>query len=220
MTARAELGWESIVNDGGGLFGLLFGMISARPLLPVPEGTQNPTPPCLPVPDTGSPQLPLPSGLCDQRLSALFGGVAASVYEPPGVRGGGNYYIHHLANNGAIHTYTNEQGTPATVGLYRPAGGTFLSASGTYEETNPDGTLRGTFTNQVKYSYAGGLVITFFHVGNVPRRSNIPRTNAAGSTRIGTIGGPGGTGTNYNHTHIQFNVKGVRTDPRSIYCKS
>jgi RHS repeat-associated protein len=184
-----------------------------------PVETQNPFPPSISVPNTGNVQLPPPSGLCDAKLSALFGGVAASVFEPPGVRDGGRYYIKHLASNGTIHTYTNGQGTPATVGLYTPANGTFVSRAGPYEETYPDGTGRGTFSNQVKYSYAGGLEITFFHVGNVPRGANIPRTNAAGSTLIGTIGGPGGTGINYNHTHIQFDVKGVRTDPRTIYCK-
>ena len=62
---------------------MLFDGGSPQPLT-APE-SQNPSPPALPIPDTGNLQLPLPSGLCDDRLSALFGGVAASVFEPPGV---------------------------------------------------------------------------------------------------------------------------------------
>jgi hypothetical protein len=36
---------------------------------------------------------------------------------------------------------------------------------------------------------------------------------------VGSIAGPGGDGYGYNHTHINFYLKGRRVDPRSIFCK-
>ncbi|MCA1604444.1 MAG: hypothetical protein LC775_02955, partial [Acidobacteria bacterium] len=153
--------------------------------------------------------------------------VVSTVNEPPGIHPdiAGDNRTHHLANNGVLHIYGNAQGTTKSAPLYRPPGGTFQRrGSGEYPEKVGD-VITG-YSNVFQFSYSGGLVMKFFHVGGTSggeaggaRLGRYPgQTNAAGSSRIGNIGGLGGTGDRNNHSHLEFRVNGRRTDPRKIYC--
>ncbi|MDQ3802535.1 MAG: hypothetical protein M3416_01575 [Acidobacteriota bacterium] len=182
------------------------------------------------VTDPGTP--PPNIFACDLKLAMIFGGpgsVASTSIEPPGIdpsRAGDNR-VDHLANNGVLHIYGNAQGTATEVGLYRPPDGTFIrKGSGEYEEKYEDGTGTGNYSNVFQFKYPGDLVIKFFHVGGTSggkaggaRLSSYPgQTNAAGSVRIGNIGGLGGEGNRYYHSHLEFRINGKRTDPRKILC--
>jgi hypothetical protein len=127
----------------------------------------------------------------------------------------------HSAEGGVIHLYTNAQGTAATVGLYvpsdfRPVPG----GSGTVYYPNRPGQVN---PGQVNYNYSqyrnsAGVTISLVHIGP----PSGPRTNDAGSTRVGSIAGPGGDGAGYNHTHINFYsnfATRTRVDPRKLFCK-
>ena len=170
---------------------------------------------------------PLSEEECNKKLAAIFGGLEAVVatinepsFVPPAYRGN---RIHHLADNGTIHIYADKRGSSALVGLYAPANYKLLAkGSGEYVEKGSD-----IVSNVFKLSYPTGLVISFFHVrgtvggeaGGRTLRPNSKEKNSEGSVRIGYIGGVGGNVTEgYIHTHIQFDVKGKRTDPRKIYC--
>jgi hypothetical protein len=124
----------------------------------------------------------------------------------------------HSAEGGVMHLYTNAQGTAATVGLYVPSGFTaVLGGSGV--AYNPPGTPNA---GKVNYNYSqfrnsANITISFVHIG--PPAG--PSTNALGSTRVGSIAGPGGGGAGYHHTHINFYsdfAKGIRADPRKLFC--
>lgn len=153
----------------------------------------------------------------------------STVNEPPGIDPlfAGDNRIHHLANNGVLHIYGNAQGTATDAPLYRPPGGTFLRrGSGEYEEKDKYGGT-GNYSNVFQFSYSGGLVIKFFHVGGTSggieggaRLGSYPgQKNAQGSLRIGNAGGIGGrSSSRYIHSHLEFRVNGRRTDPRKIYC--
>jgi hypothetical protein len=123
-----------------------------------------------------------------------------------------------LARLGTAHIYADDRGSNALVGLYAPPNGTLLRGSGNYVESNT-----GIISNKFRLDYGNGFVIEFFHVrGTMPGpRLQIDPTdiNSAGNIRIGYIGGPGGNTTpGYIHSHLQFRVNGVLTDPRKIYC--
>lgn len=184
---------------------------------------------CVPQKPTPTEQGRLSETDCNNKLASIFGGsgaVVSTVNKPPGIHPSlaGDNRIHHLANNGTLHIYGNGQGTATDVGLYRPPGGRLLGGSGEYAE-RVGGQITG-YSNVFRFGYSGGLAISFFHVGGTSggaaggaRLGRYPgQTNAAGSARIGNIGGLGGTGDRYNHSHLQFSVNGRRTDPRKIYC--
>lgn len=107
---------------------------------------------------------------CNRKLASIFGGPGSpvsTVNEPSGINPNyaGDNRIHHLANNGVLHIYGNAQATTTDAPLYRPPGGTFLRrGSGEYEE-KIDGVGTGNYSNVFQFSYSGGLVIKFFHVG-------------------------------------------------------
>ncbi len=185
-------------------------------------GSQNPTP-------VDVSKLGPPPPTCDEKLAAIFGGpgsVVSTVNEPPGIHPdiAGDNRIHHLANQGTLHIYGNAAATATDTGLYRPPGGTLLGRSGEYAERA--GRYITGYSNVFRFGYSGGLVIEFFHVGGTSggraggaRLGRYPgQTNAAGSLRIGSIGGLGGEGDRNNHSHLQFRVNGKLTDPRKIYC--
>ncbi len=177
---------------------------------------------------------------CDKKLSAIFGGVAfAMVSSDLAVKGGrGNYGHSAVARNdlpksyigsdgkpyrntdrgGIIHTYTDGNGSARTdVGLYTPAGW-----SGT-----PVNYYSG-LNSGLRFNYSTGLTISFVHVGtfndskipSIPSRNSSDK-NTLGSVRIGYVGGFGGEGDNYHHTHIIFYsdfATDTRIDPRRIVC--
>ena len=178
---------------------------------------------CLIPQNPGPPQgQKLSQADCDKKIANIFGGpgaVAATVNEPGTLQhpsAGINRYD-HLAGNGAFHLYTNAQGTAATVGLYTPAGFRGRPATGTVYNAPNDPNPGQVNYNYERFNYPGGLSISFVHAGNpgVDRSD----TNAAGSIRVGNIGGPGGAGSGYNHTHVNVYLNGKRVDPRGIFCK-
>jgi len=159
---------------------------------------------------------------CDKKIAAIFGGagaVAATVNEPSTLQhpSAGTDRYDHLAGNGVFHLYTNAQGTEATVGLYAPAGFTGRPATGTVYQGENDSHPGEVNYNYERFTYRGGLQISFVHAGNPGVKPN--DRNAMGSIRVGNIGGPGGGGAGYNHTHVNVYLNGKRVDPRSIFCK-
>lgn len=177
---------------------------------------------------------------CDTKIAALFGGegaVVATVFEPKTLShiNAGSYRVDHLANDGVFHIYTNEKGTEAKTGLYVPVsfeylrGGEYLSISKTIENY---------FRFICKTGQYKGVEIAFVHVAGTyggdkggkfmgkefvkttgAKKELIGRKNKAGSLQIGYIGGLGGEGTGYNHTHVNVYYNSQRTDPRKIFCK-
>jgi RHS repeat-associated protein len=159
---------------------------------------------------------------CDKKIAAIFGGpgaVAATVNEPSTLQhpSAGRDRYDHLAGNGVFHLYTNAQGTEATVGLYAPPGFTGRPATGTVYQGENDPHPGEVNYNYERFTYRGGLQISFVHAGNPGVNPN--DRNAMGSIRVGNIGGPGGEGSGYNHTHVNVYLNGKRADPRSIFCK-
>ena len=60
-----------------------------------------------------------------------------------------------------------------------------------------------------------GVSLDFVHV-----RAGSGSPNAMGSVQIGLIGGLGSIDSkNYIHTHVVTKLKGVRVDPRGVFCK-
>jgi RHS repeat-associated protein len=163
---------------------------------------------------------------CDDKIAGIFGGpgaVAATLAEPTTLLGPNRNRnaaatYDHLAGGGVFHLYTNAQGTEATVGLYKPPG----SGSGSGGEYDN----RGQTENYFRFSYTRGplkgVTLSFVHVGGTHGG------DAGGQylgrfpgerNRIGNIGGLGGEGFGYNHTHVKVYFKGKLTDPRKIFCK-
>jgi hypothetical protein len=171
---------------------------------------------------------------CNKKLASIFGGpgaVAATVNEPSTLLhpSAGKDRSDHLANSGVFHLYTNAQGTEATTGLYMPPGGRLVSGGEYYNGGRPE--EGGKLENYFRYSYSRGpfkgVTISFVHVGGTSggegggqRLGRFPgQTNAAGSVRIGNIGGLGGDSPGYNHSHIKVYLNGKLTDPRKVFCK-
>jgi RHS repeat-associated protein len=166
---------------------------------------------------------------CNKKIAAIFGGqgaVAATVNEPPGVNigpGANRNRYDHLAGQGVFHIYTDAQGSNKTTGLYIPKGGNYVSG-GEYDN-------KGDTENYFRYSYSSGpyrgVSISLVHVGGTHGGDEGGQflgdfkgeTNAAGSERIGNIGGLGGDGNGYNHTHVIVRLNGKRIDPRKVFCK-
>jgi len=123
----------------------------------------------------------------------------------------------HLAGSGVFHLYTNAQGTEATVALYKPAGGRLVSG-GEYNNA-------GQTENYFRFYSSGplkGVTLSFVHVGGT--RGGEADGQYMGRfpgepNRIGNIGGLGGEGFGYNHTHVKVYFKGKLTEPRKIFCK-
>jgi len=168
-----------------------------------------------------------PDGVaCDKKLAGLFGdeGAVADTGRTPSTlqhpTAGMQRFPDHSAEGGVMHLYTNAQGTapPNSVGLYVPAGFSAVPG-GRGTVLNPPG---GVNPGQVNYNYAqyrnaAGVTISFVHIGSPTG----PARNAAGSTRVGSIAGPGGDSAGYNHTHINFYsnfARRTRVDPRKLFC--
>lgn len=186
---------------------------------------------------------------CDDKLARMFGGkgaVASSRIEPSDLRntdgslrnpqdpnGADRGDFGHSATprndltgndrGGVIHLYANAQGFPGAVGLFAPAGfariTSVTSANGRAVPLTPGSYNRSFYRNNQ------GIIIAFVHVATRGVRG-IGSRRSDGSTQIGNIGGPGGNGEDYFHTHIAFYSQyfgdpntGTRIDPRTIFCK-
>ena len=187
-------------------------------------------------PETHGPALgqTLSQADCDKKIAAIFGGpgaVAATVNEPSTLQhpSAGKDRFDHLAGKGVFHLYTNAQGTEATTGLYMPPGGRLISGGEYYNGGSPE--EGGKLENYFRFLYSRGplqgVTISFVHVGGTSggegggqRLGRFPgQTNAAGSIRIGNIGGLGGDSPGYNHSHIKVYRNSKLTDPRKVFCK-
>ncbi|HKP37794.1 MAG TPA: RHS repeat-associated core domain-containing protein, partial [Pyrinomonadaceae bacterium] len=166
------------------------------------------------------------SAACDKKLAGLFGGegaVADTGWTPSTLQhptAGMQRFPDHSAEGGVMHLYSNPQGTapPNSVGLYVPAG--FTAAPGgrgtVYNKPNEPNPGQVNY-NYSQYRNAAGVTISFVHIGAPVG----PARNAAGSTRVGSIAGPGGASAGYNHTHINFYsnlATRTRVDPRKLFC--
>ena len=164
---------------------------------------------------------------CDLKLAGIFGGrgaVADSGRTPSTLlhsSAGIQRFPEHSAEGGVIHLYTNAQGTSAVVGLYVPPGFSRVPGGSGVERYPLDSKINPGQVNYnySRYSNSAGITISFVHIG--PPAG--PSTNAFGSTRVGSIAGPGGDAENgYNHTHINFYsdfATRTRVDPRTLFCK-
>src|SRR5215208_637837 len=175
-----------------------------------------------PAPHEPAPGQTLSQTDCDKKIAAIFGGpgaVAATVTEPSTLQhpSAGRDRYDHLAGNGVFHLYTNAQGTEGTVGLYTPSGFIGRPVTGTVYNGPNDPSPGEVNYNYERFTYRGGLQISFVHAGNPGVNRN--DRNAMESVRVGNIAGPGGDGAGYNHTHVNVYLKGKRVDPRSIFCK-
>jgi len=140
----------------------------------------------------------------DRMLAIIFGGpgaiAAANGFEPEGLAH--QYPLYRgdiVANDGkilrghlsyAMHLYGSQDGTGETE-IYVPLG--FISHSN--EPTPTDAVV--TFY----YPRIGNLTdvtLAVFHV------ANFRLSDEAGRTRIGKIGGPGGSIASYRHSHLEF----------------
>jgi len=145
---------------------------------------------------------------CNEKIARMFGGpgvvAAATGREPFGFVGGyafrsGQYYDRpetayprgHL--NDAIHLYGPEVGN-SDFSVFVPAGGKRYG-----RQTDGDGIV--TF-HYDQLGNAKDVTVAVFHV-KLDSRTGAP--NGAGSTYIGTTGGPGNTpGIGYTHIHIEI----------------
>jgi hypothetical protein len=189
---------------------------------PRPQRPTRPTPPSQnPAPTPTKPD----NAACDTKLAGLFGGdgAVADTGRTPGTlqhpTAGMQRFPDHSAEGGVMHLYTNAQGTPASVGLYVPPG--FIAVPdghGTvYNKPNEPNPGKVNY-NYAQYRNAAGVTISFVHIGPPVG----PARNAAGSTLVGSIAGPGGASAGYNHTHINFYsnfATRTRVDPRKLFCQ-
>lgn len=184
---------------------------------------------------------------CDTKMSRIFGGIARAMeanldigginraslplghsatpvndrplVEWNDVNGNGKKDKGEMLKNpdrgGIIHTYTDEKASARKdIALTVPGG--WVGRPVSYYVGGNTGLI---------FNYSNGVSIEFVHVGNPIMPKNPGSEKVA---EIGYIGGPGGTSTSvnkngisYNHTHIIFfsdKAKGIRVDPRTIFC--
>ena len=168
---------------------------------------------------------------CDRKLSEIFGGKAYAMVSND-IKGRGRGADGHTAvprndrpifwysdgrryrydRGGIIHTYTDEKGSARKdIGLFTPIG--WVGSPAKYYDPQSG-------NSGLRFTYATGLVISFVHVGtdNKNKVPSAPLRSSTAITRIGYVGGFGGEGEGYYHTHIIFSVNGLRVDPRSVFC--
>jgi len=196
-----------------------------------PQQSPQPQNPASLAPNGSASNRKLSDEECDKKLSEIFGGKAYAMVNSD-IRGRGRGDDGHTAiprndrptywysggeryrydRGGIIHTYTDGNGSARTdVGLNAPSSwlGTPVSY---YDKAEGNSGLR--------FTYATGLTISFVHVGtsNPNRVPSIPTRSSEATTRIGYVGGFGGEGDGYYHTHIIFSAGGLRVDPRKVFC--
>lgn len=120
---------------------------------------------------------------CDDKLSQIFGGVAAgSGYEPTGLPSVGGLYRGgpggHL--NNAAHIYGSTDGF-GEASLYIPAGGKYIGK-------NPDSDEDSYMFFYEKLGNARNVTLFTSHVA----KFKAPKDVTTGRTHIGEIGGDGG----------------------------
>ena len=176
---------------------------------------------------------------CDKKLSKIFGGYAKAMVnsdlKAPNGRGAEGHsaaarndksereydtynqkWKRRADRGGIIHTYTDSSGTARTdTKLFTPAG--WNGKAIPY--------IDGQDNAGLIFNYPGGITIEFVHVGTF-NDNGIPSSprdvgNKEGLVEIGFVGGEGGEGEGYHHTHIVFfsdKAKNVRIDPRVLFC--
>lgn len=168
----------------------------------------------MPTPESKIPPKP-PNPACDEKLKQIFsekGAVAAgSGYEPPGVNRGSDFRPHVYRT---LHLYPSGNGTqPASgpVGLFAPAGG---GRPFSRESVAPGDASYGIHYNQL--GNARDVTIVLSHVADYTN----PRGRISSRTQIGNIGGPGGAGQNYLHSHLAIlNSQGRNLSFVDVFCK-
>lgn len=145
---------------------------------------------------------------CDDQLARIFGGdkavAAGNGFEPDGTYRGDSQDI----SDRALHIYGSQDRTAST-GVYIPRGNQPLYAN---PRTFPE-YRGGSFV--AFYKELGGLTnvsLIITHLNRDTGGSHPP--NSAGSGYIGTIGGVGGDGKGYVHSHFEL-VQGRVTSRRS-----
>lgn len=89
-----------------------------------------------------------------------------------------------------------------------------MGALQTHENKDPSKSWNVITVTYNRGPYAG-VSLDFVHV-----RATSGPPNAMGSVQIGLIGGLGSIDSeHYIHTHVVTKFKGVRVDPRSVFCK-
>ncbi len=172
---------------------------------------------------------------CDKKLARLFGGpdaVVGSTHDPltlgayekalensrnssgltitiTGARGNdhGPNPVSFGDRGGIIHVYGDPRGNEHGP-IFSPAGGKATPLA--FDKL-------GNQYRRVHYNT--GLSITFVHV----EESKSLAKNPLGSQQIGLLGGPGGDTKGYVHSHLIFYSnfnKGIRVDPRKVFCGS
>jgi RHS repeat-associated protein len=139
-------------------------------------------------------------GMQDRELALLFGD-CDSIARGSDTRSGeldrtlGNHFYTADGTLNTIHLYGDSSGNK-TVGVYLPQGFTNV----VYE---------GGSNNQVRATNPQSKeVLVYAHVAGVGSQADVDRnlrsgkTNSKGSRYLGQIGGPGGDGKGYRHSHI------------------
>lgn len=173
---------------------------------------QNPSP--VPTPESSIPPQP-PNPACDEKLKQIFGGrgavAAGSGYEPSGVNRGSDFRPHVYRT---LHLYPSGNGTqPASgpVELFAPAGG---GRPFSRESVAPGDASYGIHYNQL--GNARDVTLVLSHVADYTN----PRGRITSRTQIGNIGGPGGAGQNYLHSHLAIlNSQGRNLSFVDVFCK-
>lgn len=158
-----------------------------------------------PIPNNAiTPQYTSSMANSDRKLAAIFGSAsavaAANSYEPPALASQYPLYRGDLiASDGrlvrghlsyAMHLYGNAEGTGDSA-LYVPAG--FTSHS-----LQPGPTDAAVTFYYPRLGNMTDVTLAVFHVANF---EIVPE---GGRVRIGNIGGPGGSYSQYKHSHIEF----------------
>ncbi len=154
-----------------------------------------------PEPESNTPSLQMQ----DKEFALLFSdcdAIARGSDTRTGASGLGDHFHTGDGVQHSVHIYGDESGNKI-VGVFVPAGFNKV----VYE---------GGENNQVRATNAiTGEVLVFAHVAgvssqtDVDRNLNSGRTNSRGSRYLGQIGGPGGEGDGYRHSHVALYTSAV-----------
>jgi hypothetical protein len=166
--------------------------------------------------DGFSPRLANPAdrpggtGACDRQLATVFGGpdttAAASGFEP--ALGGSAAKMSGLDRSLAVGPTPNEWGHLFGYSMHiyagSPAGAaqaTLYIPSGFTKHTLPNGKDGVSLYYYPALGVAQNVTLAVYHLDDFGIENN--NRNSAGSIRIGRLGGPGGDGADYIHSHLE-----------------
>ena len=192
-----------------------------KPIIPStpPGGTQTLGPPCGDI------------------IAALFGGEGALAKTNRWRDNSGNYYEGEWRDAEAGNSFWGEDGYASPAHIYIPTDivGGDVGAFVPYGYTDKIITVQeGPNGNYVQFNYNGygnyrtPFTLSVFHVKDVSWNRgdvlaiNKNTRNAAGSVRIGNIGGPGGSAKESSEVHIHITARNPKTKKRislgKIFC--